>query len=264
MVLLRQPPDAPIACMLVVPPFAEEMNKCRRMIAEVSRSLASRGIASIVPDLHGTGDSGGDFGEADWATWLEDLARVCRWCAHELRPISSLFAVRLGCALAVSALSTGALASVGRTVFWQPVFDGGRFLTQFLRQRIAASRLGHGRSESMEDLRAMLARDHFIEVAGYRLSERLISDLAAIAMPKTLPAKAGEVFWMELLREPGAAIPASSTALVERSRESGVAVEIRAHAGEPFWAATEILVNESIVAETVGVLAAVSRAGAAS
>lgn len=256
MVLLRRPLEAPAGCVLVVPPFAEEMNKCRRMIALVARSLASQGIASIVPDLHGTGDSGGEFGEADWTTWLGDLAQVSRWCARELGPVTSLLAVRLGCALAMSALATGALQAVGRSVFWQPVFDGGRFLTQFLRQRIAASRLGQGRAESMEDLRAILARDRVVEVAGYRLSAQLVSDLGAVAMPETLPTQAGEVSWIELAREPGATLPVPSAALVERTRASGGMVEIHSHVGEPFWAATEIIVNDSFVADTIGALAA--------
>lgn len=256
MVLLRRPLARPLGCVLVVPPFAEEMNKCRRMIALVARSLASQGIASIVPDLHGTGDSGGDFGEGDWTTWVGDLAQVSRWGARELGPVTSLLAVRLGCALAMSALATGALQAVGHSVFWQPVFDGGRFLTQFLRQRIAASRLGQGRAESMEDLRAMLARDRVVEVAGYRLSAQLVSDLGALAMPETLPTQAGEVAWMELAREPGATLPVPSAALVERTRAGGGMVEIHSHVGEPFWAATEIVVNESFVADTIGALAA--------
>ena len=53
----------------MVPPFAEEMNKCRPMVTEVALGLAESGIASIVPDLYGTGDSGGDFSEGDWETW---------------------------------------------------------------------------------------------------------------------------------------------------------------------------------------------------
>jgi hypothetical protein len=39
-VLLREPPDASRGCVIVVPPFAEEMNKCRRMVTEVAVGLA--------------------------------------------------------------------------------------------------------------------------------------------------------------------------------------------------------------------------------
>jgi pimeloyl-ACP methyl ester carboxylesterase len=44
-----------------VHPFAEEMNKSRRMAALQSRALAAQGYAVLQIDLFGCGDSGGDF-----------------------------------------------------------------------------------------------------------------------------------------------------------------------------------------------------------
>ena len=78
--VLRRVPVGPVAgTVLVVPPFAEEMNKCRRIVTEVALGLADRGVATLVPDLHGTGDSAGDFAEADWATWCGNLADAVEW-----------------------------------------------------------------------------------------------------------------------------------------------------------------------------------------
>ena len=37
-VLAREPAAGVRGCVLVVPPFAEEMNKCRRMVTEVASS----------------------------------------------------------------------------------------------------------------------------------------------------------------------------------------------------------------------------------
>jgi len=54
--------------VLYLHPFAEEMNKSRRMAALQSRMLAARGIAVLQIDLFGCGDSSGDFGDASWAT----------------------------------------------------------------------------------------------------------------------------------------------------------------------------------------------------
>jgi hypothetical protein len=48
-----------------VPPFAEEMNKSRRMIAEVGRRLEGSGVGMLLVDLFGTGDSEGEFAQAD-------------------------------------------------------------------------------------------------------------------------------------------------------------------------------------------------------
>ena len=55
-------------------PFAEEMNKSRRMAALQSRMLAARGFAVLQIDLFGCGDSSGDFGDARWEIWRQDVA----------------------------------------------------------------------------------------------------------------------------------------------------------------------------------------------
>ena len=59
-----------------LPAFGEEMNKSRAMVAAQARALANEGFQVFVPDYYGTGDSGGDFSEATWDLWLEDI-RFC-------------------------------------------------------------------------------------------------------------------------------------------------------------------------------------------
>ena len=52
--------------VVLLPPFAEEMNLSRRMLRLQASALAERGIAALVLDLFGTGDSAGDFGDSLW------------------------------------------------------------------------------------------------------------------------------------------------------------------------------------------------------
>ena len=59
------------------------MNKCRRMIAEVGRRLEGSGVGMLVVDLFGTGDSEGEFAQADWQRWKADLAGAVQWAAAE-------------------------------------------------------------------------------------------------------------------------------------------------------------------------------------
>jgi len=47
-----------------VAPFAEEMNKARRMAALQARAMSAAGYAVLCLDLHGCGDSAGDFADA--------------------------------------------------------------------------------------------------------------------------------------------------------------------------------------------------------
>lgn len=252
-VLLRQPPAAAAGCVLVAPPFAEEMNKCRRMVTMVALGLAAKGVATIVPDLYGTGDSGGDFADGEWSIWRADLASAAKWSMGVGHPVTGLLAIRLGCALAVDSFEAGELPSVAATVLWQPVFDGGRFLAQFLRLRIAAS-LMYERKESLAELKARLEVGERLEVAGYGLSSRLAASLESIRPPDQLPAGLGSVNWLEVVRQPMAQPQALSSKLIESSRGRSNSIDVQGVLGEPFWSSTEITVNEAMVNQTVSYL----------
>jgi exosortase A-associated hydrolase 2 len=242
-------------CVLVVPPFAEELNKCRRMVALTARGLAARGMATVVPDLFGTGDSEGDFEQAEWDLWSTDLHSTASWCrSHGLEPVA-LLAVRLGAALAAHALSRGDLDPVSRTVLWQPVWDGPRFLTQFLRLRVAAALAELDRKETVQELRARLGAGEVIEVAGYGLSGHLAQALDGAAPPKCMPGQLGRTLWAEVLRGDNATLPPLSANLIHATRAAGgEAIEL-AVAGEPFWTTTEVTTVPVLVNSTVEFLA---------
>ena len=80
--------------ILLVPPFAEEMNCCRRFFAMVRRSLCHKGFTVVQPDLYGTGDSEGEFSEATWSIWLDDLSQLIADHCREDREKLSVLAVR--------------------------------------------------------------------------------------------------------------------------------------------------------------------------
>ena len=48
------------AALVCVQPFAEEANLSRRVLVAQARRLAARGVAVLVPDVYGTGDSAGE------------------------------------------------------------------------------------------------------------------------------------------------------------------------------------------------------------
>jgi len=117
--------------------FAEEMNKTRRMSALMARLLSSGGWRVVQRDLYGCGDSAGDFADASWVAWLDDVDAELRQ-ADTSRPVW-LWCVRAGALLASPAL-------VGRPdvnlLLWQPVTVGARHLQQFLRMSTGARVLG--------------------------------------------------------------------------------------------------------------------------
>lgn len=237
--------------VLVLPPFAEEMNKCRPLLARVARALAAQGCACLLPDLYGTGDSGGAFGEADWNVWLADANALDAWLADRFPDSrSGLLAVRSG-ALLLGGMRGAAQGCTGtRVVCWQPVLDGRRYLQQVLRLRVMAGRMTGG-EESVKSLEARLAGGETLEVAGYALSAALASGLSeATLSPASLARADGAVlleFAASVLSEPSLPVARLTTAV----REAGGAAEARTVACEQFWTTQEIAVPEAAVAATV-------------
>jgi exosortase A-associated hydrolase 2 len=248
----RRPAGESRGAVLIVAPFAEEMNKSRRMLSETAMALAARGITSVLPDLSGTGDSGGEFANADWEEWRADLLAAARWSAGEGWPVTAMLGVRMGCLLA--AQIAGALPDApAASAFWQPVTDGERFLTQFLRLRAAASAMAGG-AETVAQLRQRLKDGEQLEIAGYDLSPRLAAQLAQLRLAALITPALGSLAWFEVVRADGAPLPEPSQHCIEAARQAGVAVAPRAVAGEPFWSSTEIVTIPALVALTADAL----------
>jgi len=247
--------------VLVVPPFGEEMNKSRHLLAAAAQQLCEAGVASYLPDLSGTGDSEGEFRDATVEWWLEDLEATCRHAEVVGRPVRAILAVRLGCALAVLAARRGVLPAVAASIWWQPVLDGKRFLQQFLRLRVAAAGMRGDAQETVESLRQRSAAGEILEVAGYELSPAMVLGLEALAVD-ALPAEAGDLHWFEFVREDGAAPPLPATRFVDRARTAGASASLESLAAEPFWVSTELVRLPRLAQLTAAALGAVPSASA--
>ena len=79
--LLHRPENETPAkgAVIYVHPFAEEMNKSRRMAALQARAMAAAGYTVLQVDLLGCGDSSGDFGDATWESGIENLVEAGAW-----------------------------------------------------------------------------------------------------------------------------------------------------------------------------------------
>ncbi|HEX3544845.1 MAG TPA: alpha/beta hydrolase, partial [Candidatus Acidoferrum sp.] len=93
--------DADPGDVLYVPPFAGEMFASRNLIAAVARNLASAGMGVLTVDLFGCGDSDGDFSDARWEIWRDDLAAAVAWLQEQGRDRLILWGLRLGALLAM-------------------------------------------------------------------------------------------------------------------------------------------------------------------
>jgi exosortase A-associated hydrolase 2 len=254
LVVARLPAQVGGMSVLVVPPFGEEMNKSRPTIAQLAEGLAARGIATILPDLGGTGDSDGEFRDADWPAWRRDIQLTAAWAGAEGWPVDALIGIRLGCALAAEA-APRMPGRIRHTVFWAPVPDGQAYLTQFLRLRVAAAMASDGPAETTATLRSRLAAGEVLEIAGYALGPGLAGQMDGIRLADALSPAVGELSWMEVTRSDPAEMTAASALAIEKARGIVSRISSLPVTGEPFWSSTEIVVNRRLVDSTIAALA---------
>lgn len=250
---LYHAPQAPCrGAWLYLPPFGEEMNKARRMAALQAAALARQGYAVLQLDLHGCGDSAGDFGDASWDSWLADVASGLQWLAATLGPAlpqpPGLWGLRLGALLALDYASRAAAAPAA-LLLWQPVLQGNAHLTQFLRLQLAAQMLGEARADGgTAALRAALAQGKALEIAGYTLAPALALGFDSLDAGRLAPPC--PVHWCEVVAQAGRALPPAAARVLKAWQEAGVAVSTRLAPGPQFWATQEIAEAPALLAAT--------------
>lgn len=244
--------------VLYIHPFAEEMNKSRRMAALQARALAASGYAVLQIDLLGCGDSAGDFADARWDSWKQDLALAQQWLSERVPGPLYLWGLRLGALLACDYAQT---ATVAGLLLWQPVQNGKQFMTQFLRLKVASAMIvetkdsqSAGAGPSTNSLRAQLAAGEALEVAGYTLAPALVAaidgaDLAALTPPKA------PVHWFEVVPAPDRPLPPVAARQVQAWRTAGVTLNERLVAGQAFWTTQEIMECAELLQATTEALA---------
>ena len=250
--LLRAPGEAASVqrCVLFVPAFAEEMNKCRRQVTETTNALVANGLSALVVDLYGTGDSEGEFSAATWDGWKSNIDTAMAWAGRAGLPIEGLVATRLGCALAAESLrDTG--RNVQRTVFWQPVHIGRQYITQFLRLRVTASMMEGDAKETVDGLKARLNCGERLEVAGYELPPELWRAIENIELSASLSDSLGQLRLVEVGRARDGELSVVGRRLVDAAQERDIDTSGVHISGEPFWSTTEIVVNPELTELTV-------------
>lgn len=244
--LLRTPDLATGECTLVVPPFAEEMNKSRRIVSDFARHSCSEGRGVLCVDLAGTGDSDGEFAEARVERWIDDLAAAVVWSASLGWRVTSVLGIRFGALLAATLVRRQAL-ELSHAIFWQPAVSGARLIDQFLRIRVMASRMEQGSGESAAELRARLKAGDTLEVAGYALSGALCADIDALNLHTELTASFPPIRWLEVVADAAAPATPGTQRALEQASAIGCRVDHAHVQGEPFWMATEIVTNPALV-----------------
>ena len=249
---VTEPARGPVrGSVVLAPPFAEEMNKSRRMCARMARELAQDGWRVARLDLYGCGDSGGELRDATWARWVDDLTTEARRAAAHTPGPLWIWCVRAGALFAQDMLDAVPGANL---LLWQPVTSGSLHLQQFLRLRAAAQMLRAGNGppgdrSAAEDLVA----GRSVEIGGYELPSAVAQGLRAASF-RWPAGRRGRVAWLELAGgEPAQASPATLKA-IDAVRAEGGEVALELLPGDPFWQSTEIVENEALLERTRALL----------
>jgi len=224
--------------VLYIHPFAEEMNKSRRMAALQARALAQAGFDVLQLDLLGCGDSSGDFGDASWTAWVQDVLLGVQWLRQQTSAPLWLWGLRAGCLLAVDAARQ--LAEPVHFLFWQPSTNGKLVLQQFLRLKAASELLGGQAKGVVQALRDQLAQGESVEVAGYRLAAGLAHGLEQATLTPIAPAAGAQLVWLEVSTRADVAFSPVSLQSQAAWQQSGYALHSQIVTGPAFWQTTEI------------------------
>ncbi len=249
--------------VLYLHPFAQEMNKARRMAALQARALARAGYAVLQLDLLGCGDSSGDFGDATWTRWVEDVVCGVAWLRERCGSAGQgdaplwLWGLRAGCLLAVAAAPH--LARDCNFLFWQAPASGKPMLQQFLRLKVAGDMLGGHAKGSTDQLRHILASGAPVEVTGYRLNPDLAQGLETAELAPLAVVAAQRLVWLELSTRAQASMGLASTHALAEWQHTGWQVDRGVVAGPAFWQTSEMEEAPDLVRATLAALAQVHR-----
>lgn len=249
--LVLEPASGPVCgTVMLAHAFAEEMNKTRRMCARLAELLAADGWRVVLRDLAGCGDSSGEFRDATWQEWIDDLdAELAE--ADATRPMW-LWCVRAGALLATALLAKHPRLNL---LLWQPATTGSQHLQQFLRLHAGARIVGSAKSAGELSPAQQLRTGQVVEVGGYELAPALASGMEQASFD--VPAcHAGQVIWLDVTTDTPPQPSPASQRVADRLRERGVALQLEAVQGLPFWQTQEIEENETLLERSRALLRA--------
>jgi len=218
--------------ILYVPPFAGEMLNSRNLISAVSRKLTSLGFGVLSVDLYGSGDSAGDFADARWELWKNDLATAVRWLEEQGRERLSLWGLRMGCQLALD-FAAQASSDFQDIFLWQPVLSGESMLDEFVRMNFAGDD-DIGRVAT-RDQRQKLAMGESVEIGGYCLAAELIRAIDKLEILSLGNSVSRPIHWTEISRNVDQRTDSVRLQIVENWRKSAAQVYTHKAMAGPFW-----------------------------
>lgn len=241
-------------CVIVLPAFAEEMNRCRYMQTLLAQSLTANGIGLLAVDLYGTGDSSGEFIEADWSGWIDDTIIAANYAISLGYTKVSLLGIRLGALLALAALPD--VPCLHQLLFWQPVTNGKATLTQFLRLKIAAAMARGEEGITTAKLEEEINNGNSIQIAGYDVSPGLFNGIYQAHIDNHISADPVVVHWFSVLPHADKKTPRIELKTIEQWQQHNNLISHHSVIGPAFWQAHERTLAPNLIPATIEIISA--------
>lgn len=243
----------PKAHIVFAPPFGEEMNRCRSLVATQARSFARAGYSCTLVDFYGTGDSEGQLRDASLAVWESNVREVIETVQLDCPAPVILWGLRLGGLLALHFSMLPGLRPRD-IILWQPVSSASLYITQVLRQRVASLMVRDLPPETTKEIRHRLAEGEDVEVSGYTLSGTLVEQIESIDVSGMSRLCEGTIYWLEHVTEPGKEIGLASRKFVDQLSQQGNSVDVRTFCDPPIWQIHERDFAPQLLCTTDGLL----------
>lgn len=241
-------PQPTKGAVVVLPPFAEEMNKSRHLLSSVMRQLATTGYSCFLLDNYGTGDSEGDLDVATTTIWRADLQHLLRQLVDEGFKQLSFIAVRFGALQLFDLLNhSGLTLPVAQVVLWQPIFDVNKFWQQFVRIKVAEA-MTAGKKISQQDIEQQLIHGETIEIAGYPVSPAFYHSLLQLNSSIPCSLEQSCLSWFETSQLDNMAQPVQKQLQLLEQQCPVNFVLLKA---EPYWQTNELASADKLINLTV-------------
>lgn len=183
--VLHQVPH-PRARILLIGPFASERHISYNFWVRWARYLSKQGIEVARFDYRGVGESTGQFSQAGFDRWGQDVGLLAAWLEN-LKPAAPLLLHGLGMG-ALFAAQSFCVGAAGGLLLWAPPASANVVLRSILRRWAGMEQLFESRAnhKTASQYVADLEGGTPIEVYGYEWSSQLWRESFDVTLPACL------------------------------------------------------------------------------
>lgn len=250
-----QPEVFAATATVVLPAFAEEMNKTRHLLSACRDKVCSNGGSWFQLDPFGTGDSMGDLDETDVVQWRDDFIGLLNLLHQQGYQAVNFIAVRYGALQLFDLLAEPASLplQLNKIVLWQPFTQAAPFLQQLFRLKVA-EQMAVGEKTTQKELEQQLTAGAVLEIAGYPFTANFIDSVRQLRTLdhsceslQSLCGSSPALLWLETSNLPNVG-PATAKSLDALAAHFSVKFELLTDS--PYWTSTELVANNQLIEQT--------------